>query len=85
MEEFKELKEKKAVCLEDLTVGLPWFRKRLEVIDGRLVEYVEDAVSNGGSHANLYELLGIRKVLRLMDSYDLDVERVRRKIGRAHV
>ena len=40
--------------------------------DPRLLAYVEDAISNEASHANIYELLGIRKVFRLMDSYDLN-------------
>ena len=39
-----------------------------------------EAVQSVGSHANLYELLGIRKELRLMDSYPLDPERVKRSL-----
>ena len=42
--------------------------------------YIEDAISNNASHANLYELLGIRKELRLMSSYDLDPQRVKRSL-----
>lgn len=68
----------KAQCLDDLSTHLPDYAERLNSIDTRLMAYIEDAISNNGSHANLYELLGIRKVLRLMDSYAMDVERVKR-------
>ena len=73
---MKELKKAKAQCLADLTAHFGDYAHRLNAIDPRLVEYIEDALSNGASHANLYELLGIRKVFRLMDSYDIDAKRV---------
>ena len=78
--EFEELKQAKARCLDDLRKHLPDYANRLNAIDSRLMAYIEDAISNDGSHANLYELLGIRKELRLMDSYDLDPERVKRSL-----
>ena len=78
MQDFNELQQAKAVCLKDITEALPRYSERLAAIDQRLVEYVEDAISNNASHANIYELLGIRKTLRLMDSYDMDVPRVAR-------
>ena len=80
MTDFEQLKQAKAQCLDDLRTHLPDYVNRLNSIDTRLVPYVEDAISNDGSHANLYELLGIRKELRLMDSYDLDPERVKRSL-----
>lgn len=70
----------KQQTLADLTAALPAYRPRLDAIDPRLTAYVADAISNDGEHANLYELLGIRKVFRLMDSYDIDTERVKRTL-----
>ena len=80
MQDFDELKQIKGQCLRDITEALPDYVNRLNSIDTRLLPYVEDAISNNASHANLYELLGIRKELRLMDSYDLDPERVKRSL-----
>ena len=68
MQDFNELQQAKAVCLKDITEALPRYSERLAAIDQRLTEYVEDAVSGNASHANIYELLGIRKTLRLMDT-----------------
>lgn len=80
MTDFDELKQTKAQCLRDITEALPDYVNRLNSIDERLLTYVEDAISGNASHANLYELLGIRKEMRLMDSYDLDPERVKRSL-----
>jgi len=80
MQDFDELKQIKAQCLRDITEALPLYADRLNSIDERLMQYIEDAISNEGSHANLMELLGIRKEMRLMDSYDLDPERVKRSL-----
>ena len=80
MQDFEQLKQIKAQCLADITEALPDYVNRLNSIDTRLLPYVEDAISNNASHANLYELLGIRKELRLMDSYDLDPQRVQRSL-----
>ena len=71
-----QLKQAKAQCLKDISSALPRYTERLGKIDHRLVDYVSDAISDHGNHANLYELLGIRKVLRLMDSYELNAQRV---------
>ena len=78
--DFEELRQAKAQCLDDLRTHLPDYANRLNAIDPRLMAYVEDAISNDGSHANLYELLGIRKEMRLMDSYDMDPQRVQRSL-----
>ena len=80
MTDFEQLKQAKAQCLDDLRTHLPDYANRLNSFDPRLMAYVEDAISNDGSHANLYELLGIRKEMRLMDSYDLDPQRVQRSL-----
>ncbi|MBR2776276.1 MAG: hypothetical protein IKD75_04045, partial [Prevotella sp.] len=81
MTDFDELKQTKAQCLRDITEALPDYVNRLNSIDTRLLTYIEDAISNNASHANLYELLGIRKEMRLMDSYDLDPARVKRSLS----
>ena len=80
MKDFEELKKAKQRCVDELVEALSRYRERLDEIDHRLVEYIEDALSNNASHANIYELLGIRKTLRLMDSYDMDVPRVHRTL-----
>ena len=80
MQDFDELKQTKAQCLRDITEALPDYVNRLNSIDTRLLTYIDDAISGNASHANLMELLGIRKEMRLMDSYDLDPERVKRSL-----
>ena len=80
MTDFDELKQTKAQCLRDITEALPDYVNRLNSIDTRLLTYIDDAISNNASHANLMELLGIRKEMRLMDSYDLDPQRVKRSL-----
>lgn len=71
MTDFDELKQTKAQCLADITEALPDYVNRLNSIDERLMIYIEDAISGNASHANLYELLGIRKEMRLMDGVPL--------------
>ena len=80
MQDFNQLKQAKEKCLNDLVGALPLYRERLDSIDPRLYVYIDDALSNHASHANLYELLGIRKEFRLLDSYDLDPARVQRSL-----
>ena len=80
MQDFDELKQIKAQCIADIQEALPDYVNRLNSIDERLLPYIENAISNNASHANLMELLGIRKEMRLMDSYDLDPQRVRRSL-----
>ena len=53
MQDFNELQQAKAVCLKDITEALPRYSERLAAIDQRLTEYIEDALSNEGSHSNL--------------------------------
>lgn len=70
----------KAQCLSDIREALTRYSDRLNECDERLMQYIEDAISNNASHSNFYELLGIRKELRLMDSYDMDIPRVQRTL-----
>lgn len=80
MQDFEQLKQAKEKCIEQLSNALPLYRERLDSIDTRLYVYIDDALSNHASHSNLFELLGIRKTLRLMDSYKLDPDRAHRKL-----
>ena len=80
MQDFEELKKAKQRCVDELVEALPRYRERLDEIDHRLVEYIEDALSNNASHCNIYEAMGIRKEFRLMDSYEMDVPRVHRTL-----
>ena len=80
MIDFDDYWKKKAQCLADIREALPRYADRLNECDERLMQYIEDAISNNASHANFYELLGIRKELRLMDSYDIDIPRVQRTL-----
>ena len=80
MQDFEDYWKKKAQCLSDIREALPRYADRLNECDERLMQYIEDAISNNASHANFYELLGIRKELRLMDSYALDIPRVQRTL-----
>ena len=66
MTDFDELKQTKAQCLADIREALPLYANRLNGCDERLMQYIEDAISNNASHSNLMELLGIRKEMRLM-------------------
>ena len=80
MTDIEDYWKKKAQCLSDIREALPRYADRLNECDERLMAYIEDAISNNASHANFYELLGIRKELRLMDSYALDIARVQRTL-----
>lgn len=80
MIDIQDYWKKKAQCLSDIREALPRYAERLNECDERLMQYIEDAISNNASHANYYELLGIRKELRLMDSYALDIPRVQRTL-----
>ena len=80
MQDFEDYWKNKDKCIADISDALFRYSERLNSIDPRLMIYIEDALSNHASHANLYELLGIRKEMRLMDSYDLDPERVKRSL-----
>lgn len=77
---MENLKKAKLQCLSDIRDALPFYADRLNAVDPRMMMYIEDAISNDGAHCNLYEALGIRKTLRLMDSYDLDPDRVKRTL-----
>ena len=51
---MSDLQIQKAQCLSDLTDALPHYRKQLDRIDGRLTDYIADAISDQAAHANIY-------------------------------
>lgn len=77
--EEEELKSIKAQVLTDIRGYMRQQDKvaYLAEIDPRLVEYVRDAVREDIDTANIYELCGIRKVLRLTNTYPVNRERMR--------
>ncbi len=80
MQSNDELRELKRLCKADIQFALPRLRARLEALDGRLYDYISDAVRDDIDTANIYELLGIRKFLRMFVVYDYDVDAVRRRL-----
>lgn len=71
-----ELKILKEQVLAELRRYLPQYRSRMDAIDERLYAYAIDAVREDMDTANIYELLGIRKELRLMDTYEMNPKMV---------
>lgn len=76
----QELKQIKDRCLEELRGYLPTVREQLDSIDERLYIYASDAVRYDMDTANIYELLGIRKVLRLMLTYEVSAREVQKRV-----
>ena len=74
--DYQELKELKEQCLCELREYLPTVKAALDEADTRLYLYASDAIREDMDTANVYELLGIRKVLRLMLTYEVDVDYV---------
>ncbi len=70
-DELKILKDQVLTELRSV-LPLPRYAERMNAIDQRLQRYCLDAVREDMDTANVYELLGIRKVLRLMDTYELN-------------
>jgi len=74
----EQAKNIKKQCIDDIMVALPTVSARLDHIDLRLMDYIADAANPHHDNANLYELLGIRKFLRMIDTYPFNVEKVQR-------
>lgn len=74
-EEAKKIKEQ---CLEDIRVAMQKhvYFERVGKIDSRLSNYIYDCIDVNTDHANLYELLGIRKFLRMLTTYSFNYEKV---------
>ena len=87
--ENNQLKQIKIQCLSELRAYLPTVRDLLCSIDERLWQYVTErtdgigiCIASDGEYiedclANVYELLGIRKSLRLLNTYRFNTKRAR--------
>ena len=76
-DEAKQIKER---CKWDIVEAMAKveYLEPISRIDVRLVDYILDAANTEEDHANLYELLGIRKFLRMICTYDLDIAKVQK-------
>jgi len=73
--ESKDLREVKERVLEELRGQAFMYLPKLEDLDARLADYLRDICRMDMDTANLYELLGARKVLRLAHTYRVNGER----------
>lgn len=78
--DFIDLNVIKENCLADLRSALGRERvlNQLADIDGRIVSYAQDCVRCDVDMHNLYELLGLRKFIRMLDTYPFNLEKVRK-------
>ena len=76
-EEAKQIKQR---CKTDIICAMATdaYYVKVRTIDVRLADYIMDAAQLSADHANLYELLGIRKFLRMLCTYTLDIDKVQR-------
>ena len=81
-EQAKQIKEQ---CIADISAAMARkeFTHKLVDIDNRLWAYIMDCIDISEDHANLYELLGIRKFLRMLCTYPLNIDKVQ-KIYKAY-
>lgn len=75
-----EAQERKERVVAELREVMPRYLERLGRIDERMVEYARDLVREDIDVHNEDELLGFRKFLRLLDTYEFDYDYVRDKI-----
>lgn len=76
-----EAKEAKERCLADLREAMPRYRGRLKEIEPRLELYALDCIREDIDIHNLDELLGLRKFLRMLDTYPTDAPKVRQVVS----
>lgn len=81
----QEAKTIKAQCKEDINAAMMQTRYYAKVaeIDPRLSEYIYQCADPNTDYSNLYELLGIRKFLRMLCTYPFALDKVH-KIYRAY-
>ena len=53
VDDFEDYWKKKAQCLSDIREALPRYAGRLNECDERLMQYIEDAISNNASHTQI--------------------------------
>lgn len=75
-----DLRKVKAEVLAELRSALPQLKERLVGIDERVWEYASDACRADMDTSNVYELLGIRKFLRMLAAYEYDEKRFLRRL-----
>ena len=75
-----QAKSIKHLCKDDILFAISRqpYADILQQIDPRLYEYIADCCDPMTDHANLYELLGIRKFLRMLTTYHLDIQKVQK-------
>lgn len=82
-EEKEKWRQYKAAIVQDLQQGRDTYavryRHALIDTDKRIGDYVFSVIDNPDRH-NLYEILGVRRFLRMLDKYDWKTGRVRRFI-----
>lgn len=76
----QELREIKERCKEELNAAMmkPVYYAKVADIDPRLSEYIYDCIDKDKDNANIYELLGIRKFLRMLCTYQFRYDKVKR-------
>lgn len=70
--------EMKAVCLRELREVLPMCEERLREVDDRLWEYAMDVVREDIDVHNLEEVLALRKFVRVMWTYPMNVAKTKK-------
>lgn len=76
-EEAKQVKDQCKLSIY-YAIGTQEYADMLSQIDPRLYDYIADATDMNTDHANLYELLGIRKFLRMLTTYPLAIDKVQK-------
>ena len=81
----QEQQDLKQQCKQDIltALGSNTYRERVLAIDQRLLDYMMACADLTDDYANLYELLAVRKFLRMLTTYPFNLERVH-KIYRAY-
>jgi len=76
MKSTNDLKILKERCLGELAEVLTRYEDRLREIDERVWQYAQDVCRTDVDIHNLDEVLGLRKFLRLLDTYEFDYDAV---------
>lgn len=74
MEKQEEEKQVKERCILEIREALPRYADRLVGIDQRIYDYALDVVRTDIDIHCLDEILGLRKFLRLLDTYQFDLD-----------
>lgn len=76
----QESKEMRDACIADIQAAMmqPRYYAKVAEIDPRLSEYIYTCADPNTNYSNLYELLGIRKFLRMLLTYPFHLDKVHR-------